>query len=50
MKTHYEMKVSLDLNEKWEIFPRNELKQWALENPNPQKRSPRGLLFSAVSR
>ena len=33
MKTHYEMKVSLDLNEKWEIFLRNELKQWALENP-----------------
>ena len=25
---------SLDLNEKWEIFLRNELKQWALQNPN----------------
>ena len=24
---------SLDLNEKWEIFLRNELKKWALENP-----------------
>ena len=24
---------SLDLNEKWEIFLRNELKMWALENP-----------------
>lgn len=24
---------SLDLNEKWEIFLRNELKTWALENP-----------------
>ena len=24
---------SLELNEKWEIFLRNELKTWALENP-----------------
>ena len=24
---------SLDLNEKWEIFLHNELKQWALQNP-----------------
>ena len=27
-------KVSLDMNEKWEIFLRNELNQWALENPD----------------
>ena len=25
---------SLDLNEKWEIFLRNELKKWALGNPD----------------
>lgn len=33
MSTQNEGKVSLDLNEKWRTFLRNELKEWALQNP-----------------
>lgn len=33
MKIHYEKKVSLDLNEKWRIFLRAELRIFAAEHP-----------------